>query len=70
MKPEDATAEVFLTAFETLPKTERDAVLQRLFATPALKEALNDVVRWYERRRERAMPYRTFRRRLKKAGRL
>jgi hypothetical protein len=70
MKPADATAEVFLTAFEALPKTEREAVLQRLFATPALKEDLIDVARWYERRAERALPYRKVRERLKKARRL
>lgn len=68
MKPADATAEVFLTAFEALPKAERETVLQRLFADPAVKEDLIDVARWYERRAERAMPYRTFRQRLKKAG--
>ncbi|MEW6247311.1 MAG: hypothetical protein AB1555_11470 [Nitrospirota bacterium] len=70
MKPADATAQVFLTAFEALPKMEREAVLQRLFATPALKEDLLDVARWYERRAERALPYQKVRQRLKKAGRL
>lgn len=69
MKSADATASVFLTAFEALPKSEREAVLQRLFATPALKQDLIDVARWCERQAERAMPYAKVRGKLK-AGRL
>lgn len=70
MKAADATAEVFVTAFEALPKSQREVVLQRLFADPAFKEDLIDVARWYERRTERPMPYEKVRQRLKKAGRL
>ncbi len=70
MKAADATAEVFVTALEALPKSELEAVLRRLFATPALAEDLVDIARWYERRRERAAPYSRVRQRLKKAGRL
>ncbi len=70
MKAADATAEVFLTAFEVLPRSQREAVLQHLFANPALKEDLIDVARWYERRAERPVPYEKVRQKLKKAGRL
>ena len=70
MKRADATAEVFITAFESLPKSDRGVILQRLFADPALKEDLIDVVAWYERRTERAVPYQRVRARLKKAVRL
>jgi hypothetical protein len=70
MKAADATAEVFVTAFEALPKSQREVVLQHLFASPALKEDLIDVARWYERRGERPMPYEKVRQKLKKAGRL
>jgi hypothetical protein len=66
----NATAEVFMTAFESLPKSEREAIMQRLFANPALKEDLIDVATWYERHTERAIPYQRVRGRLKKAGRL
>ena len=66
----EATAEVFMTAFESLPKSDRGAVLQRLFADPALKEDLIDVATWYERQAERAIPYKRVRESLKKAGRL
>ncbi|MFZ1805088.1 MAG: hypothetical protein WAU05_14265 [Nitrospira sp.] len=70
MRTADATAEVFMTAFESLPKPERTAIVQRLFANPALKEDLIDVATWYDRRAERAIPYQRVRQRLKKVGRL
>ena len=70
MKAADATAEVFLTAFEALPRSQGEVVLQHLFANPALKEDLIDVARWYERRSERALPYEQVRQKLKKTGRL
>jgi len=33
MKAADATAEVFLTGFEALSRSQREAVLQHLFAS-------------------------------------
>ncbi len=59
-----------MTAFESLPKSEREAIMQRLFANPALKEDLIDVATWYGRHAERAIPYQRVRGRLEKAGRL
>ena len=70
MTTADATAEVFVTAFEALPRRQRDAVLRRLFESPKLQEDLIDVSRWLARRKERAIPYDTVRKELKKAGRL
>ena len=70
MKTADATAKVFITAFEALPKTERNAILRQLLADPHLREDLIDVARWHERRSERAISYGSVRRKLKKAGRL
>ena len=70
MRTANATAEVFMTAFEALPKSEREAIIQRLFADRGLKEDLIDVATWYERHAERAIPYQRVRGRLKKAGRL
>jgi hypothetical protein len=57
-------------AFEALPRSQREAVLQHLFADPSLKGDLIDVARWYERRAERPVPYKKVRQNLKKAGRL
>lgn len=70
VKTADAAAEVFMAAVEALPKSERKAIMQRLFANPALKEDLIDVATWYDRRAERAVPYQRVRERLKKAHRL
>ena len=70
MRRAEATAEVFMTAFESLPKSDLGVILQRLFANTALKEDLIDVATWYERHAERAIPYRRVHERLKKGGRL
>lgn len=67
-EPANATAEVFLTAFEALPRSQREVVLQHLFANPALKEDLIDVARWYERRAERSVSYEKIRQMLRKVG--
>lgn len=69
MTTADATAAVFINAFEALPRRQRDAVLRRLLESPKLQEDLIDVSRWLERRRERAIPYDTVRKELKRAGR-
>ncbi len=70
MKTADATAEVFVTAFEALPRPQRETILKRLLVQPALKQDLIDVVRWLERENERAVPYEKVRQSLKRAGRL
>ena len=70
MKTAEATAEVFVTAFEALPHGQREAVLRRLLSRPSLREDLIDVVRWLERRNEPSLAYDKVRRELKKAGRL
>ncbi len=70
MKVADATAKVFVTAFEALPKAEREAVLRQILSIPSLRVDLIDVARWQERRGERAVPYENVRRKLLKVGRL
>lgn len=70
MKVADATATVFVTAFEALPKAEREAVLRQILSIPHLRMDLIDVARWQERRSERAVPYENVRRKFRKAGRL
>lgn len=56
MKRAEATAEVFMTALESLPRSDRGMILQRLFVDPALKEDFIDVAAWYERRTKRVVP--------------
>ncbi len=70
MNAADATAKVFVTAFEALPKAEREAVLRQILSVPRLREDLMDVARWQERRGERAVPYGNVREKFKRAGRL
>ncbi len=70
MKTADATAEVFITAFEALPRPQRETILKRILVQPTLKKDVIDVVRWLERENERSIPYEKVRRALKKAGRL
>ena len=48
MKTPDATAEVFITAFEALPRPQRETILKRLLVQSALKQDLIDVLRWLE----------------------
>ncbi len=68
MKSADATAEVFVTAFEALPRVQREAVLKRLLTSAALREDVIDVARWLERKCERSVSYDTVRKRLRAAG--
>jgi len=70
MKSADATAEVFVTAFEALPRVQREAVLKRLLMSAALREDVIDVARWLERKGERFVSYHAVRKRLTGAGRL
>jgi hypothetical protein len=70
MTAADATAEVFVTAFQALPRRQREAVLRRLLENPKLQEDIIDVSRWLARRKERSIPYERVREELRKAGRL
>ncbi len=54
----NATAEVFVTAFRALPKSERDEVLVRIAADRSLRRDLLDLATIAERRTE---PSRSFR---------
>jgi hypothetical protein len=47
MKAADATAKVFVTAFEALSKVEREAVLRQILSVPSLRVDLIDVARWW-----------------------
>jgi len=54
----EATADVFLTAFRALPKTERDAVIVRIAQDKSLARDLLDLATIAQRRCE---PSRAFR---------
>ena len=70
MKTHEATAEVFWTAFRTLPREGREAVIHRLLSDKRLREDLIDTVTALQREREKSIPYEQVRADLKKTGRL
>jgi len=70
MTTAEATAEVFWTAFKTLRKAEREAVIQRLLSDTRIREDLIDIVTALQREHERSLPYERVRAELRKTGRL
>lgn len=70
MTARDATAEVFWTAFRTLSRQARTAVLGRLLRDGRTREDLLDVAVSLERAREKGIPYGKVRAQLRRAGRL
>jgi len=70
MTTAEATAEVFWTAFKTLRKAEREAVIQRLLSDTRTREDLIDIVTALQREHERSLPYERVRADLRKTGRL
>jgi len=70
MTTAEATAEVFWTAFKTLRKAEREAVIQRLLSDSRTREDLIDIVTALQREHERSLPYERVRSDLRKTGRL
>ena len=70
MTAREATAEVFWTAFRTLPRESREAVIGRLLRDRRTREDLLDVAVSLERAHEKSIPYRKVRAQLKRAGRL
>jgi hypothetical protein len=70
MTTSEATAEVFWTAFKSLRKAEREAVIERLLKDPRIREDLIDIVTALQRQHEKSVSYERVRADLKKAGRL
>ena len=55
-----ATAEIFWTAFQALPKIEQQEVVFRLASDEEFREDLLDIAVCEERRHEPALPFRTY----------
>jgi hypothetical protein len=58
MSTNQATAEVFVTAFKSLKRPERDAVMERILADDELREDLADSLALEARRHEPRLPFR------------
>jgi len=56
----DASAEVFVTAFRALPQKARRKILTSLLETEDLREDLEAVLLWEERRDEPSRPFREY----------
>ena len=55
-----ATAEVFVTAFRALPKSERDEVLVRIARDRTLRQDLLDLATISKRQAEPSRPFREY----------
>ena len=60
MKSQGATAEVFLTAFKTLPRKEQDIFLSEVMKDKKLREDLIDIAIAESRVRDKSTSFRDF----------
>ena len=60
MKAKGATAEVFLTAFRTLPKKEQDMFLSEMLKDKSLREELIDIAIAESRAKGKSRQFRDF----------
>ncbi len=60
MKTKGATAEVFLTAFKTLPKMEQDIFFAKLMKEKRLREDLIDIAVAESRAKDKNRSFRDF----------
>ena len=60
MRPQEATAKVFLTAFKTLTKKEQDIFLSEVMKDRKLREDLIDIAIAENRSRDKSRPFRDF----------
>jgi len=58
MSATEATAEVFVTAFKSLKRREREAVIERMLADEELSEDLADTLALETRRHQPRQPFR------------
>ena len=70
MSKTEAIAEVFVTAFRSLPQAEKETIIEKLLKDLTLREDLDDVVTVLGRQKEKSIPYKKIREELKKSDRL
>jgi hypothetical protein len=58
MSAAQATAEIFVTAFKSLKRREREAVFERLLADDELSEDITDTLALEARRHQPRQPFR------------
>jgi tRNA A-37 threonylcarbamoyl transferase component Bud32 len=60
MKTKGATAEIFLTAFKTLPKKEQNIFLLKMLKDKKTREDLIDIAIAESRAKDRSRPFKDF----------
>ena len=60
MKTKGATAEIFLTAFKTLPKKEQNIFLSKMLKDKKTREDLIDIAIAESRAKDRSRPFKDF----------
>ena len=60
MKAVESRAEVYLMALQSLPKTERDAVIARLLEDEKIREDILDLALLRQRQEEPSRPFREY----------
>ncbi len=60
MKAQEATAEVFLTAFKTLTKKEQDIFLSKVLKDKKIREDMIDIAVAQSRSRDKSRSFRDF----------
>ena len=70
MSKTEAIAEVFITAFKSLPQQEKETIIEKLLKDLKLREDLIDIVTALKRRKEKSIPYEKVRQELVRRGRV
>jgi hypothetical protein len=60
MKAKGATAEIFLTAFKTLPQKEQDVFLSSILKDKRVREDMIDIAIAESRTKDKSRPFRDF----------
>ena len=60
MKSQGMTAEVFLTAFKTMPRKEQDIFLHEILKDSSLRNDLIDIAVAESRAKDKSRPFREF----------
>ena len=68
MTVQQATAEIFLTAFKALPRMEKNTFLFKLVKDKSIREDLIDLAIAEARMKEKAIPFKTFLKSLEKSS--
>jgi len=61
----EALSEVFVTAFKSLSREEKESIVEKILSDSNLREYICDVVTYLRRQKEKSIPYEKVREELK-----